>query len=70
MTFGWGRRVCSGQGLAEQGTFITVARLLWGFKIEKAHDAEGKEIPVDIFDYTFVYTALSYQNANNGTETD
>ncbi|KAJ5596087.1 hypothetical protein N7450_002545 [Penicillium hetheringtonii] len=52
MTFGWGRRVCSGQGLAEQGTFITIARLLWGFKIEKALDGEGKEIPVNIFDYT------------------
>lgn len=52
MTFGWGRRVCSGQGLAEQGTFITVARLLWGFNIQKALDDSGKEIPVDIFDYT------------------
>lgn len=52
MTFGWGRRVCSGQGLAEQGTFITVARLLWGFKIRKALDKQGQEIPVDIFNYT------------------
>ncbi|KAL2012154.1 hypothetical protein VTN00DRAFT_4872 [Thermoascus crustaceus] len=52
MTFGWGRRVCSGQGLAEQGTFISVARLLWAFKIEKALDENGNEIPVDIFDYT------------------
>ncbi|KZO99710.1 putative cytochrome P450 [Calocera viscosa TUFC12733] len=52
MTFGWGRRVCSGQGLAEQGTWITVARLLWGFNIRKALDARGKEVPVDIFDYT------------------
>ncbi|EXJ57298.1 hypothetical protein A1O7_07645 [Cladophialophora yegresii CBS 114405] len=52
MTFGWGRRVCSGQGLAEQGTFLTVARLLWGFNIQKALDRTGKEIPVDIFAYT------------------
>ncbi|KAL3425527.1 hypothetical protein PVAG01_02318 [Phlyctema vagabunda] len=52
MTFGWGRRVCSGQGLAEQGTFMTIARLLWGFRIEKAVDEQGEEIPVDIFDYT------------------
>jgi cytochrome P450 len=54
MTFGWGRRVCSGQGLAEQGTFITIARLLWGFRIEKALDEQGNEIPVDIFDFTYV----------------
>ncbi|EMC96385.1 hypothetical protein BAUCODRAFT_473264 [Baudoinia panamericana UAMH 10762] len=52
MTFGWGRRVCSGQGLAEQGTFITIARLLWAFNIQKALDTQGKEIPVDIFAYT------------------
>lgn len=52
MTFGWGRRVCSGQGLAEQGTFITVARLLWAYNIQKALDTGGREIPVDIFNYT------------------
>ena len=52
MTFGWGRRVCSGQALAEQGTWITVARVLWGFKISKAKDENGVEIPVDIFAYT------------------
>ncbi|OJD30471.1 cytochrome p450 [Diplodia corticola] len=52
MTFGWGRRVCSGQALAEQGTWLSVARMLWGFRIEKARDAEGREVPVDIFDYT------------------
>jgi hypothetical protein len=52
MTFGWGRRVCSGQGLAEQGTFLTVARLLWGFNIQKALDRNGNEVPVDIFAYT------------------
>ena len=53
MTFGWGRRVCSGQGLAEQGTFLSVARFLWGFNIQKAlHPATGKEIDVDINAYT------------------
>lgn len=52
MTFGWGRRVCSGQALAEQGTWVTVARLLWGFRIEKARRADGSEIDVDIFDFT------------------
>lgn len=52
MTFGWGRRVCSGQGLAEQGTFITIARLLWAFNIRKALDDRGREIQVDIFNYT------------------
>ncbi|KAJ4305914.1 hypothetical protein N0V90_001447 [Kalmusia sp. IMI 367209] len=52
MTFGWGRRVCSGQALAEQGTWLTVARLVWGFRIAPALDQRGEPIPVDIFDYT------------------
>ena len=46
------RLVCSGQALAEQGTHITVARLLWGFNFLKKKDAQGKEIGIDIFDYT------------------
>ena len=44
--------VCSGQALAEQGTHITVARLLWGFNFLKKKDAQGKDIGIDIFDYT------------------
>ncbi|KAK0640556.1 cytochrome P450 [Cercophora newfieldiana] len=53
MTFGWGRRVCSGQALAEQGTWITVARLLWGFDIRKYRDPRtGEEEEVDIFAFT------------------
>jgi Cytochrome P450 len=51
-TFGWGRRVCSGQALAEQGTQITIARLLWGFQFDKCKDKNGKSIDVNIFDYT------------------
>lgn len=52
MTFGWGRRVCSGQVLAEQGTWITVARLLWGFNIQKKKRPDGSVVDVDIFNYT------------------
>jgi len=53
MTFGWGRRVCSGQALAEQGTWITIARLLWGFSIRKTKDpVTGKELDLDIFAFT------------------
>ncbi|KAI0475373.1 cytochrome P450 [Xylariaceae sp. FL0804] len=52
MTFGWGRRVCSGQALAEQGTWITVARLLWGFDIRKKTRPDGSVVDVDIFNYT------------------
>jgi len=51
-TFGYGRRICAGQALAEAGTFISCARLLWSFNITKALDAKGNPIDVDIFNYT------------------
>jgi hypothetical protein len=52
MTFGWGRRSCAGQALAEQGTYLSVCRLAWAFSVEAARDEGGEEVPVDIFDYT------------------
>lgn len=53
MTFGWGRRVCSGQALAEQGVWITIARLLWAYNINKYRDPKtGVEEDVDIFAFT------------------
>ena len=36
--FGWGRRQCSGQPLAEQGLFLSFARLLWAFDIRPGFD--------------------------------
>ena len=52
-SFGWGRRVCPRQLVAEQGLFITVSRILWAFKISPAIDGEtGREILVDIDAYT------------------
>ena len=41
--FGYGRRVCIGRHVAEDGIWIQVARLLWAFNIEKM----SKELPVD-----------------------
>jgi cytochrome P450 len=51
MTFGWGRRSCAGQALAEQGTFLSVCRLVWAFRVLAAADDVGEE-EVDIFKYT------------------
>ncbi|KAI1611220.1 cytochrome P450 [Exophiala viscosa] len=50
--FGFGRRQCSGQPLAEQGLAMSLARLLWAFDIKPGLDAEGREVKLDIFDYT------------------
>ena len=32
-SFGWGRRICPGQGLAENSLFIALSRMLWAFEI-------------------------------------
>lgn len=38
--------------LASNSAFINVARILWGFNVGKALDANGKEIPVDIMAFS------------------
>jgi hypothetical protein len=52
MTFGWGRRSCAGQALAEQGTFLSVCRLVWAFDVLPYVDRNGMVEEVDIFKYT------------------
>lgn len=36
--FGWGRRQCSGQPLAEQGLYYSLGRLAWAFNIQPGLD--------------------------------
>ncbi len=43
--FGWGRRACSGQPLAEQGLFMTIATLLWAFDMRPGLD-ENVSLPL------------------------
>ncbi|CAE6444484.1 unnamed protein product [Rhizoctonia solani] len=42
--FGWGRRICPGQHIAEASLFIAVASVLAAFNIQKARDEKGNEI--------------------------
>ncbi|KAH8782995.1 cytochrome P450 CYP621A2 [Diaporthe sp. PMI_573] len=42
--FGFGRRVCVGQHLAEASMWIVIARLLASYDVTKALDEKGKEI--------------------------
>ena len=46
-SFGWGRRICPGAGLASNTLFIALAQLLWGFDILPVKGAV-----YDTFDYT------------------
>ncbi|KAH4952243.1 hypothetical protein HBI38_001050 [Parastagonospora nodorum] len=50
--FGWGRRQCSGQPLAEQGLYYSLARIAWAFNIQPGLDKHGNEVKLDIFAYT------------------
>jgi cytochrome P450 len=45
--YGGGRRICPGLHVAEQSLFVNISRLLWGFNLEHAKDADGNDIPVD-----------------------
>ncbi|KAF8912667.1 cytochrome P450 [Mucidula mucida] len=50
--FGFGRRNCVGRHLAMQTAYIMVSSLLWAFKIEPAHDANGNDITPDPLAYS------------------
>ena len=42
--YGAGRRICIGMHVAEQGLFIAVSRLLWGFDIKQKIGPDGQPI--------------------------
>ncbi len=48
LAFGYGRRSCAGRFFADASVYIAVAQLLSVFKIRKAKDAQGIEIPVTL----------------------
>ncbi|KAG4441663.1 hypothetical protein IFR05_002870 [Cadophora sp. M221] len=50
--FGWGRRICSGQPLAEQGISMVIVKLLWAFNIKPGLNEQGEEEYPDIFAFT------------------
>ncbi|EKG15238.1 Cytochrome P450 [Macrophomina phaseolina MS6] len=50
-SFGWGRRICPGAGLAENSVWVVLARLLWAFDVLPA---EGR-----------VYDTLAYTDGFN-----
>lgn len=56
--YGWGRRVCVGQWLANNSLFLNISRLIWAFNIGPAKDEQGNEIPVDIFAFSNGFNSL------------
>lgn len=50
-SFGFGRRICPGQNIAERSLYILTARILWAGHFSKKTDASGREISVPDYDY-------------------
>jgi len=44
--FGFGRRICPGRYMVENTLFIVISSMLHTFKIERAKDEMGREIPI------------------------
>lgn len=51
-SFGWGRRICPGAGLARNSLFIAVAKMLWTFDILPITEKDGSTRKYDTFAYT------------------
>lgn len=50
--YGFGRRACPAQFVADRTVFLAAAMLLWSFDIKTARDEQGKEIEIDTLAFT------------------
>lgn len=55
--FGFGRRICPGQNIAEKNLYILASRIAWAVEIQKARDKSGKDIEPPLYDYTVGFNA-------------
>lgn len=55
--FGFGRRICPGQNIAERNLYILTSRIGWAVNISKAKDGDGKDIEPPSYDYTSGFNA-------------
>lgn len=51
-SFGYGRRVCTGQHIAMNSLYINIARVLWAFTVEPATDPRGDKVEIDTLAYS------------------
>ena len=55
--FGFGRRICPGQNIAERNLYILTARIAWAVNIGKATDRDGQPVDPPLYDYTAGFNA-------------
>jgi cytochrome P450 len=56
--YGWGRRICVGQWLANNSVYLNIARMIWAFDLGPAKDENGKDVAVDIFSFSNGFNSL------------
>ncbi|KAJ5233208.1 uncharacterized protein N7469_004974 [Penicillium citrinum] len=49
--FGFGRRICPGQSIAERSLNILTARIAWATTLSRKKDADGNLMPLPLYDY-------------------
>lgn len=49
--FGFGRRICPGQNIAERSLYILIARVAWACHITQKRDTKGSLLPPPPYDY-------------------
>jgi cytochrome P450 len=52
VSYGFGRRTCSGRHVAQRTLFYAIARILWAFHIRRGLDEQGREVNIDPMDLT------------------
>lgn len=50
--FGFGRRICPGQNIAERSLNLLTARIGWALDLRRKTDAKGEMLPLPDYDYT------------------
>ena len=50
--FGFGRRICPGQNIAERSLYLLIARIAWACDIYMAESENGKPFVPPLYDYT------------------
>lgn len=49
--FGFGRRICPGQSIAERSLNILTARIAWAATLSRKKDTQGNLMPLPLYDY-------------------
>jgi cytochrome P450 len=57
--FGFGRRICPGQNIAERSIYILIARITWAATIGAKKDAHGQDILSPTYDYVAGFNVSS-----------